>query len=126
MKKSDFPDVEIKPRGAAQSFLRDLLTQVALSKPVDKRSEDRSITVWSNKEAGYSVTTKAEFDELVLAGRFSVGPFRETFGDGYGDHYNPGKQAYGKLDSGIFVYCELLREMNDKLEAIFSGDLVRI
>ena len=49
-------------------------------------------------------------DELIDqrdAGNFVDGPYKDPFGDGYGEPYNPYRQAYGKLKDGRFVFCEL-------------------
>lgn len=51
--------------------------------------------------------TKDEFDQHYDEERFSDGPYQETFGNGYGEPYNPYRQAYGKLKDGRYVYCEL-------------------
>jgi hypothetical protein len=53
------------------------------------------------------LVTRAEFDKMVSKKQFVDGPFRETFGDGYGESYNPDRQAFGKLKDGRGVYCEL-------------------
>lgn len=50
---------------------------------------------------------KADFDKLYDGEGFKVGPFRETFGDGYGEPYNPARQAFGITTSGDGVFCEL-------------------
>jgi len=52
---------------------------------------------------------RAEFDQLVDDG-FVDGPFRDTFGDGYGEPYNPHRQAFGMLKDGRGVYCELNKD----------------
>ena len=51
--------------------------------------------------------TKAEFDSHGESEAFAVGPYIETWGDGYGEPYNPYRQAFGKLRDGRVVYCEL-------------------
>jgi len=50
--------------------------------------------------------TRVAFDELVRNGQFEMGPFMDTFGDGYGEPYNPRRQLYGKLKDGRFVFAE--------------------
>ena len=50
---------------------------------------------------------KIDFDALAGNGGFVDGPFRETFGDAYGDYYNPNRQAFGTLTDGRKVFCEL-------------------
>ena len=72
-------------------------------------SEPR-IQVWSfagDHGGKPSLLSKADFDAQLEAGQFAVGPYRETFGDGYGEPYNPHRQAFGKLNDGRVVYCEL-------------------
>lgn len=54
-----------------------------------------------------TLLTKGAFDILVNAKRFKDGPFTDSFGDGPGEPYNPRRQAYGTLDTGMGVYCEL-------------------
>jgi hypothetical protein len=53
---------------------------------------------------------KEEFDRLARTGGFAVGPFRDTFGDGHGEPYNPERQAFGKLNDGRCVYAELVED----------------
>ena len=50
---------------------------------------------------------KKEFDTHYKKRGFIKGPFKETFGDDYGEPYNPNRQAFGKLKRGNVVYCEL-------------------
>ncbi|NIA15160.1 MAG: hypothetical protein GWP08_13895 [Nitrospiraceae bacterium] len=50
---------------------------------------------------------RAQFDRLAKAKAFADGPFKDTFGDGYGDSYNPKRQAFGRLATGAVVYCEI-------------------
>jgi len=50
---------------------------------------------------------KAEFDKLLDEGAFVDGPFRETFGSGHGEPYNPNRQAFGRLKDGRVVFMEL-------------------
>lgn len=50
---------------------------------------------------------KKEFDVLMNEPGFVDGPFVETFGDGYGEPYNPNRQAFGELKDGRGVFCEL-------------------
>ncbi|MCH8945363.1 MAG: hypothetical protein IIA85_00375 [Nanoarchaeota archaeon] len=57
--------------------------------------------------------TKKAFNSLAKIKNFSDGPYKDTFGDGYGEPYNSRRQAFGKTKKGLFVYCEL-NEDNDK------------
>jgi hypothetical protein len=50
--------------------------------------------------------SKEDFNALCDDG-FADGPFKETFGSGHGEPYNPWRQAYGTLKDGRVVYCEL-------------------
>ncbi len=54
--------------------------------------------------------------------QFVDGPYRDNFGSGHGEPYNPDRQAFGKLKDGRVVYCELSKAMQEKvshhLEAI--------
>ena len=50
---------------------------------------------------------KEDFYSVFIKDKFIDGPFLESFGDGYGDVYNPHRQAFGKLDNLRIVYCEL-------------------
>lgn len=58
-------------------------------------------------EGSPELLPKAEFDTLARSKQFAVGPFGDTFGDGEGEPYNPYRQAFGKLNDGRLVYCEL-------------------
>ena len=60
-----------------------------------------------------TLITRKEFDEHVDNDGFIDGPFRDCFGDGHGEPYNPHKQAYGVLRDKSVVYCEL-SEFNQK------------
>lgn len=50
--------------------------------------------------------SRAEFDALIDRKQFAVGPYFESFGDGYGHPYNPDRQIFGKLKDGRVVYAE--------------------
>ena len=47
---------------------------------------------------------KSEFDALFKNGAFSDGPYTEGFGDGYGEPYNPRRQAFGVIGDEV-VWC---------------------
>jgi hypothetical protein len=49
---------------------------------------------------------RQKFDKMVDAEEFTDGPFCETFGSGYGEPYNPRRQAFG-MAGKRGVYCEL-------------------
>lgn len=51
--------------------------------------------------------TKEEFDGYVRKKDFSEGPYRDSSGDGYGEPYNPRRQAFGTLNDGRIVFTEL-------------------
>jgi len=63
-----------------------------------------------------SELTKAEFDQLCLTSKIVIGPFKESFGSGYGEPYNPYRRVYGNLDGGRFVWA-WLRKPNTKRSA---------
>ena len=56
---------------------------------------------------------KKDFDLHYKNKEFLDGPFTDTFGDCYGEPYNPNRQAFGKLKIGKVVYCEL-SDVNQK------------
>lgn len=57
-----------------------------------------------NRIAEPVLLTKAEFDKHCCDEAFSDGPFCDTFGDGYGEPYNPNRQVFGVLKDGRGVY----------------------
>lgn len=57
----------------------------------------------------YNSLPKDEFDELVKSKQFSDGPFLSAFGDGYGEPYNPNRQAFGTLKDGRKVFTETVK-----------------
>lgn len=58
---------------------------------------------------------KKTFDSLCKQKRFSDGPYSESFGDGQ-EPYNPWRQAFGTLDKGVVVYCEVHKDMQRRVE----------
>lgn len=50
---------------------------------------------------------KAEFDTLCDTKAFVDGPYMDTFGDGYGEPYNPYRQAWGVREDKTVVFTEL-------------------
>lgn len=50
--------------------------------------------------SGYERIEKADFDKLARDREFADGPFIESFGDGYGDPYNPHRTIWGTLNDG--------------------------
>ena len=50
---------------------------------------------------------KKQFDKLARKKQFKSGPMVDTFGDAYGEPYNPYRQAFGILKDGKGVFCEL-------------------
>jgi hypothetical protein len=64
----------------------------------------------ADRKAIGTLIPKAEFDSLARSRSFSVGPYRDTFGDGPGDPYQPNRQVFGELKDGRCVYCELEAE----------------
>ena len=68
-----------------------------------------------------TLITKKEFDKHCKSAEFSDRPYRDNFGDGNGEPYNPNRQAFGKLDSGLVVYCELSDEHQKKTKDLFES-----
>ena len=73
-----------------------------------------------------TLITKKEFDDHYNKRKFLEGPFKDNFGDDYGEPYNPNRQAFGKLDSGLVIYCELSdghqKKTNELFELINESD----
>lgn len=74
------------------------------------------VSVPRNGAAKYFLTKKAKnvkylpkvfFDALAKQGLFEEGPFRDSFGDGPGEPYNPHRQAFGLDKSGVYIFTEL-------------------
>jgi hypothetical protein len=63
---------------------------------------------------GYQIK-KSEFDELVKNKQFSDGPYLDTFGDGYGEPYNPNRHAWGKLKNGKEVWAYVRGPLSDEI-----------
>jgi len=63
---------------------------------------------------------KEEFDSHCKNGDFMDGPHMDTFGNGYGDPYNPNRQAFGKLKEGKVVYCELSAGNSEKAKKLLE------
>lgn len=61
------------------------------------------VAPWNNPQA--VELSKAELDKLLDAGEFVDGPFLSTFGNGYGEPYNPNRQAGGTLKDGRIVWA---------------------
>lgn len=84
------------------SFLNKVSTMVTQNGPRHRCAE----YVYTNGGKAVELT-KAEFHALYNAKGFADGPYRDTFGDGCREPYNPWRQAFGKLKDGRIVYCEL-------------------
>ena len=63
---------------------------------------------------------KEELDSYILKKEFLDGPYIDSFGDGYGEPYNPNRQAFGKLKNDLIVYCELSKDYCKKAHEILS------
>jgi|SRR3989344_5033697 len=63
---------------------------------------------------------KSEFDSFFDRKEFADGPFRETFGDNYGEPYNPNRQAFGKLKDGRIVYCQLSKNYEERVRELLK------
>jgi len=64
--------------------------------------------------------SKTEFNEFYRQNRFKDGPYKDTFGDGEMEPYNPNRQAFGRLGDGKVVYCELSEHLQEKTEKLFK------
>lgn len=51
--------------------------------------------------------TRKEFDAMCKQKVFVCGPAIDTFGDGYGEPYNPVRQAFGGLENGECVFTDV-------------------
>lgn len=54
----------------------------------------------SKVKDGYEEIPIKEFNDFCRKKEFSEGPFVSTFGDGYGEPYNPNRDVWGTLKSG--------------------------
>jgi len=63
---------------------------------------------------------KKEFDSYYKDKSFIDGPFKEGFGDGDGEPYNPNRQAFGKLKNKKIVYCELSKGNQEKVTILLK------
>lgn len=52
---------------------------------------------------------QSDFDAWARGKDFTEGPFVSTFGDRYGEPYNPCRQAWGLLQDGRVVWAILVR-----------------
>lgn len=58
---------------------------------------------WDDPKA--EEVSKGELDRMVDSDQFETGPYLNTFGDGYGEPYNPNRQAGGTLKDGRVVWA---------------------
>lgn len=92
---------------------RDVLHELIVTKgtPRMKRQLRFGIDIFSKHADKFdgepTHISKAAFDALHAAGEFAVGPFKSSFGDGYGEPYNPYRQAAGITTDRRLVFCEL-------------------
>ena len=63
---------------------------------------------------------RKDFDDHYKNKKFSDGPYKDGFGDGYGEPYNPNRQGFGKLKSGLVVYCETSEVFKEKTAELFK------
>lgn len=61
------------------------------------------IAPWDTPNA--SELAKLDFDAHVRMALFAVGPYLDTFGDGYGEPYRPNRRAGGTLKDGRVVWA---------------------
>jgi len=62
---------------------------------------------------------RSEFDAHFIKKKFADGPFMDSFGDG-NEPYNPNRQGYGRLKSGLIVYCETSEAFKEKSEELLE------
>jgi len=67
-----------------------------------------------------TLVTKEEFDAHLNKENFVEGPFKDDFGDGWNEPYNPNRQAFGTLKTGVIVYCELFPENVEKTKKLLG------
>ncbi len=72
------------------------------------------------KGGNAELITKEEFDDHYNQENFKKRPFEESFGDGPMDPYSPERQAYGQLNSGTVVYCELSKANREKTSQLIE------
>ena len=82
---------------------------------VDLSPRGQCLDFMARQNAEPILLSKAEFDGHAKQRDFEKGPFRDKFGEGYGDPYNPYIQAFGELRDGRFVYCELHPELQEEV-----------
>jgi hypothetical protein len=70
------------------------------------------------KEIKPTLLTKKAFNTLCRAESFNDGPYKDTFGEGYGEPYNPWRQAFGKTKKGLLIYCELDKTNDNKVNLL--------
>jgi len=54
-----------------------------------------------------------QFEKWQTMGKFVDGPYKDSFGDGRLEPYNPDRQAFGKLEGGTIIFCELNQRKSD-------------
>jgi len=64
---------------------------------------------------------KEDFDEHCKNNDFLDGPYRDAFGDGYGEPYRPHRQAFGRLKNGKVIYCELSPANQEKVKKLLNN-----
>ena len=62
------------------------------------------------------------FDEHYYRKDFIDGPYFDSFGDAGTEPYNPWKQAFGRLKSGLYVYCEILEELDERAKSKLEAE----
>ena len=64
---------------------------------------------------------KKDFDNHYRKNEFEDGPFKDNFGDDTGEPYMPNRQIFGKLKSGLIVYCESSDAFKEKSEELLKS-----
>lgn len=86
--------------------------------PLTPRNTCREYFLRKNGKRRTFLLTKGTFDRLAKENSFSDGPYSESFGDSYGQPYNPKRQAFGTLKNGKLVYCELDSSLDKKVSLL--------
>jgi|SRR3989338_7945715 len=75
-----------------------------------------------NMRGGEAIlTTKQDFDSLFRNSQFDDGPYKESLGDDCGEPYNPNRQAFGTLNDGRVIYCELNPDKDKEVQSYLKS-----
>ncbi|MBR9706535.1 hypothetical protein GOV14_05855 [Candidatus Pacearchaeota archaeon] len=101
-----------------------------MTNPAIELSPRHQCKMYVQSNGGTAIlVTQQDFDSYMKENKFEDGPFRDSFGDGSLEPYNPYRQAFGKLNIGKIVYCELseeLKQKSEKLLNVYREDLLEL